>query len=47
MMPNTLTILDRLCAFDTTSHKSNLDCIEYCRQLLASAGFDVTILAKR
>ena len=44
MMHNTLTILDRLCAFDTTSHKSNLDCIEYCRQLLASAGFDVAIL---
>lgn len=43
-MQDTLTILERLCAFDTTSHKSNLDCIEYCRQLLVSAGFDVTVL---
>lgn len=43
-MQNTLTILDRLCAFDTTSHKSNLECTEYCRQLLVSAGFDVTLL---
>ncbi|WP_299778310.1 acetylornithine deacetylase [uncultured Roseobacter sp.] len=43
-MQDTLTILERLCAFDTTSHKTNLECIEYCRQLLSSAGFDVTIL---
>ena len=43
-MQDTLTILERLCEFDTTSHNSNLECIEYCRQLLTSAGFDVTIL---
>ncbi|WP_298855865.1 acetylornithine deacetylase [uncultured Ruegeria sp.] len=43
-MQDILTILDRLCAFDTTSHKSNLECVDYCRHLLVSAGFDVTIL---
>ncbi|WP_298921020.1 acetylornithine deacetylase [uncultured Roseobacter sp.] len=43
-MQDTLTILERLCAFDTTSHKSNQDCVEYCRHLLVSAGFDITVL---
>ncbi len=43
-MQNTLAILDRLCAFDTTSHKSNLECIDYCRELLVAAGFDVNLL---
>ncbi len=40
-MQDTLTILDRLSAFDTTSHKSNLECIDYCRHLLGEAGFEV------
>ena len=43
----TLDILERLCAFDTTSHKSNLDCIEYCREFLLSLGFSVSILPNK
>lgn len=43
-MHKTLTILERLCAFDTTSHKSNLECIGYCSALLTEAGFEVRTL---
>ena len=44
LMQETLAILERLCSFDTTSSKPNLECIEYCRQLMITAGFEVVVL---
>ncbi len=36
-----LPILERLVAFDTTSPRSNLDCIEYIASLVAGSGIEV------
>ena len=40
-MPRTLEILDRLVAFPTVSRNSNLDLIDWVRDLLQTAGFQV------
>jgi acetylornithine deacetylase len=40
----TLEILEKLIAFDTVSHRSNLDLIEYVHTLLTDAGADVTLI---
>lgn len=41
-MTRTLDILDRLVAFPTISHDSNLELIDWVQGVLAQAGFDVT-----
>ena len=43
-MTRTLEILDRLVAFDTVSDRSNLHLVAYAQDLLASQGFEVTVL---
>lgn len=40
--PRTLELLDRLIAFPTVSHESNLDLIDWVEELLHAAGFEVT-----
>lgn len=42
--PDALAILDRLIAFDTVSHRPNLDLVHYARDMLASAGARVTLV---
>lgn len=41
---NTVEILEKLIAFDTVSHKSNLDLIAFVEELLKTSGFRVTRL---
>ncbi len=41
---NTLDILDRLVAFDTVSHRSNLGLLDYVQDLLKQAGAEVSII---
>lgn len=40
----TLEILEKLIVFDTVSHRSNLDLIEYVSAMLKDAGADVTLI---
>lgn len=42
--PATLEILDRLVAFDTTSHKSNLAAVHYIAECLGTAGISATLI---
>jgi acetylornithine deacetylase len=41
---NTLEILDRLIAFDTVSHRSNLGLLDFVQELLKQAGADVSLI---
>ena len=43
----TLEILDRLIAFDTVSHRSNLDLIDYVVELLNSASAETTLIKNK
>jgi len=43
----TLEILDRLIAFDTVSHRSNLDLISYVGELLSDAGVEITLIKNK
>ncbi|MEH6359883.1 MAG: acetylornithine deacetylase [Amylibacter sp.] len=43
----TLEILDRLIAFDTVSHRSNLDLIAYVGELLSDAGIEITLIKNK
>jgi len=43
----TLEILDRLIAFDTISHRSNLDLIDYVVELLNGAGAETTLIKNK
>jgi len=43
----TLEILDRLIAFDTVSHRSNLDLIDYVSELLNDAGAEITLIMNK
>lgn len=43
-MTDTLSYLDRLIGFETVSHQSNLDLVEFVEERLCSAGFRVTRL---
>lgn len=41
-LTRTLELLDKLVAFPTVSHDSNLDLIDWVENLLSGAGFEVT-----